>query len=49
MIIKRYLYDLEQWEVVILAERAKDDHHIGLYDSEAEADTVVRATINLEP
>lgn len=37
MITKRYLYDLKQWEVIILGENTKDDSRLALFDTEAEA------------
>jgi hypothetical protein len=46
MITKRYLYDLDVWEVVILAENAKDDRLVGSFHTIAEADACIVGLIH---
>ncbi|MFJ8247339.1 hypothetical protein [Peribacillus asahii] len=46
MLTKRYLYDLCKWEVVVLAERAKDDERIGIYDTVMEANKAMDNYLN---
>jgi hypothetical protein len=41
MITKRYLFDLNKWEVVVLAEKAKDDRLLARFDTEAEANAAI--------
>lgn len=46
MLIKQYLYDIQKWEVVYVAEHMKDDKRIGLFDTEDMAQSKISELMN---
>jgi hypothetical protein len=41
MFIKQYLFDIQKWEVLEVAERLENDKRIGLYNTEGEANKII--------